>query len=157
MRFSTACTTVGGESPESFRTLATTVEFANLNVKFLNFVVAGGARRRVTVLFTDGCTVYEQTAWQDWFSLTIIYLGLMLETSSCLLWWVFVIPRCYHDSADLKISLACSLCLLWGRKILKSFRRLPLGCYSFQKMSLWPHNRATFVSLLYAMLLRDSL
>ena len=48
MRFSTACTTVGGKSPESFRMLAATVEFANLNVKFLNFVVAGGARRRVT-------------------------------------------------------------------------------------------------------------
>jgi len=62
MRFSTACTTVGGKSPESFGTLAATVEFANFNVKFLNFVVAGGARRRVTVLFTDGCTVKEQTA-----------------------------------------------------------------------------------------------
>ena len=62
MRFSTACTTVGGKSPESFRTLAATVEFANLNVKFLNFVVAGGARRRVTVLFIDRCAVYEQMA-----------------------------------------------------------------------------------------------
>ena len=43
---------MGGKSPESFRTLAATVEFANLNVKFLNFVVGGqGSKTCHRVIF----------------------------------------------------------------------------------------------------------